>query len=216
MEQRTALIIGASGLTGQVLVQLLLADSLYSSITIYVRKQVSISHPKLKQQIVNYEKLDSAVEADDVFCCLGTTIKKAGSQQAFRQVDLVYPQKVAELQKAGGSKRFLLISAVGADDQSGIFYSKTKGQVEKAIIVLQYACTCIFRPSLIMGERSERRIGESIAMFFAKIIGPVLVGPLRKYQPVTALSIAKSMQDAALRFEDGIHIITSDEIKKFE
>ncbi len=216
MEQRTALILGASGLTGQALLQLLLADALYSTVIIYVRKQVLINHPKLQQQIMNYEKLESAVQADDVFCCLGTTIKKAGNQQAFRQVDLVYPQKVAELQKTSGSKRFLLISAVGADEQSSIFYSKTKGQVEKAITILDYPCTCIFRPSLIMGERSERRIGEKIAIFLAKMIGPVLVGPLKKYQPVSALSIAKAMQDAAHQFEDGIHFISSDEIKKFE
>ncbi len=216
MEQRTALILGASGLTGQVLLQLLLADALYSTVTIYVRKQVLINHPKLQQQIVNYDKLDSAVQADDVFCCLGTTIKKAGSQQAFRQVDLVYPQKVAELQKNAGSKRFLLISAVGADEQSSIFYSKTKGQVEKAITVLEYPCTCIFRPSLIMGERSERRVGEKIGIFLAKIIGPVLVGPLKKYQPVSALGLAKAMQHTAHHFEDGIHFISSDKIKTFE
>lgn len=216
MEQRTALILGASGLTGQVLLQLLLADALYSTVTIYVRKQVLINHPKLHQEIVNYDKLDSAVQADDVFCCLGTTIKKAGSEQAFRQVDLVYPQKVAELQKNAGSKRFLLISAVGADEHSSIFYSRTKGQVEKAIAVLGYNITCIFRPSLIMGERSERRIGESLAIFLAKIIGPLLIGPLKKYQPVSALGIAKAMQDAAHQFEDGIHFISSDEIKKFE
>ena len=216
MEKRTALIIGASGLTGQVLLQLLLADSLYDTVTIYVRKQVNIHHPKLQQQIVNYDKLDSAVQADDVFCCLGTTIKKAGSQQAFRQVDLVYPQKVAELQRNAGSRRFLLISAVGADEQSSIFYSRTKGQVEKAISILQYPCTCIFRPSLIMGERSERRVGEKIAILVAKIIGPLLIGPLRKYQPVSALGIAKAMQHAAHQFEDGIHFIASDEIKKFE
>lgn len=216
MEQRTALILGASGLTGQVLLQLLLADTLYSRVIIYVRKQVLINHPKLQQEIVNYDKLDSAVLADDVFCCLGTTIKKAGSQQAFRQVDLVYPQKVAELQKNAGSKRFLLISAVGADEQSSIFYSKTKGQVEKAISVLEYSCTCIFRPSLIMGERSERRVGEKIGIFLAKIIGPVLVGPLKKYQPVSALGIAKAMKHAAHQFEDGLHFISSDKIKTFE
>jgi uncharacterized protein YbjT (DUF2867 family) len=216
MEQRTALILGASGLTGQVLLQLLLADALYSTVTIYVRKQVLINHPKLQQEIVNYDKLDLAVQADDVFCCLGTTIKKAGNQQAFRQVDLVYPQKVAELQKNAGSKRFLLISAVGADEHSSIFYSKTKGQVEKAITVLEYPCTCIFRPSLIMGERSERRIGEKIAIFLAKIIGPILVGPFKKYQPVSALGLAKALQNAAHEFEDGIHFISSDQIKKFE
>ncbi len=216
MEQRTALLLGASGLTGQVLLQLLLADPLYRSVIIYVRKTVRMDHPKLIQQVVDYEKLDTATQADDVFCCLGTTIKKAGTQTAFRQVDLVYPQKVAELQKQAGSKRFLLISAVGADTNSSIFYSKIKGQVEKAIESLNYAGTYIFRPSLIMGERAERRVGEKIAMAIAKIIGPLLVGPFKKYQPVSALSIAKAMQNAAHHYEEGVHYISSDEIKKFE
>jgi len=216
MEQRTALIIGASGLTGKELLQVLLADPLYRLIIIYVRKPLEISHPKLQQQVVDYERLDTAVQADDVFCCLGTTIKKAGSQQAFRQVDLIYPQKVAELQRNAGSKRFLLISAVGADEASSIFYSKTKGQVEKAISILQYPCTCIFRPSLIIGERSERRVGEKIAMMLTRIIAPLLIGPLKKYQPVSALAIAKAMQDAAHQYSDGFHLIPSDEIKKFD
>jgi uncharacterized protein YbjT (DUF2867 family) len=216
MEQRTALIVGASGLTGKELLQVLLADPLYQLVIIYVRKHLEISHPKLQQQVVDYEKLATAIEADDVFCCLGTTIKKAGSQQAFRQVDLVYPQKVAELQRNAGSKRFLLISAVGADEQSSIFYSKTKGQVEKAISILAYPCTCIFRPSLIMGERSERRVGEKIAMMLTQVIAPLLIGPLKKYQPVSALAIAKAMQDAAHQYSNGIHLIPSDEIKKFD
>ncbi|TDO26774.1 NAD(P)H-binding protein [Sediminibacterium goheungense] len=216
MKQRTALILGASGLTGQVLLQLLLVDPLYRSVTIYVRKRVRIDHPKLIQLVVDYEKLDTAIEADDVFCCLGTTIKKAGTQAAFRQVDLVYPEKAAALQKAGGSKRFLLISAVGADMDSSIFYSKIKGQVEKAIEALNFSGTYIFRPSLIMGERAERRVGEKIAMSIAKIIGPLLVGPFKKYQPVSALSIAKAMQHAAHHYDEGIHYISSDEIKQFE
>lgn len=216
MEQRTALILGASGLTGQVLLQLLLVDPLYRSVTIYVRKRVRIDHPKLIQLVVDYEKLDTAIEADDVFCCLGTTIKKAGTQAAFRQVDLVYPEKAAALQKAGGSKRFLLISAVGADMDSSIFYSKIKGQVEKAIEALNFSGTYIFRPSLIMGERAERRVGEKIAMSIAKIIGPLLVGPFKKYQPVSALSIAKAMQHAAHHYDEGVHYISSDEIKQFE
>lgn len=216
MEQRTALILGASGLTGQELLQLLLNDPLYRLVIVYVRKPIEKSHPKLQQQIMDYEKLDSAVQADDVFCCLGTTIKKAGSQQAFRLVDLVYPQKVAELQRAAGSQRFLLISAVGADERSFIFYSKTKGQVERAIMSLDYPCLCIFRPSLIMGNRTERRTGEKIAMVLAKIIGPLIIGPLKKYQPVSVGSLAKAMQDAAHKCTDGIRFISSDEIKKFE
>ena len=216
MEQKTALIIGASGLTGQVLLQALLADTSYSLVTIYLREQVSFNHPKLQKKIIDYEKLDTAVVADDVFCCLGTTIKKAGSQMAFRKVDLIYPQKVAELQRNAGSRKFLLISAVGANIHAPFFYSRIKGEVERAIIALDYPCTCIFRPSLIIGERSEHRAGESAAITFAKVIEPAILGPFKKYRPVSALSIAKAMQYAAHNYTAGVHIIPSDEIKKFE
>ena len=216
MQQKTALILGASGLTGQHLLELLLNDPLYTQITIYVRKPVHISHPKLVQQIVDFEKLDTAVEATDVFCCLGTTIKKAGSQNAFKQVDLIYPQKIAALQLAAGSQKFLVISAVGADANSSIFYSRTKGQLEKALTLLRYPCLCIFRPSFIMGDRAERRVGEKIGIFIAQLISPLLIGPLKKYKPVSALALAKSMQDAAHQFSNGIHVITSDQSKSSE
>lgn len=216
MQPKTALILGASGLTGQHLLDLLLNDPLYAQITIYVRKPVHISHPKLVQQIVDFEQLDSSVDATDVFCCLGTTIKKAGSQDAFKQVDLIYPQKIAALQLAAGSQKFLVISAVGADANSSIFYSRTKGQLEVSLTALGYPCLCIFRPSFIMGDRAERRVGEKIGIFIAQLISPLLIGPLKKYKPVSALALAKSMQDAAHQFSNGIHVITSDQSKSSE
>lgn len=215
MEQRTALVLGASGLTGQNLLNLLLDDPMYTRITIYVRKLLASDHPKLEQHIVNYDGLDQAIDAEDVFCCLGTTIKKAGNQQAFRLVDLVYPQRVAELQLAR-SKRILVISAVGADANSSIFYSRTKGQMEKALMILGYQCLCIFRPSFIIGERSERRTAEKIGMGISKLLSPLLIRPLKKYQAVTALGLAKSMQDAAHRFSEGVHIIPSNESNAFD
>ncbi len=216
MQPKTALILGASGLTGQHLLELLLNDPLYAQITIYVRKPAHISHPKLVQQIIDFEKLNTAVDVTDIFCCLGTTIKNAGSQDAFRQVDLIYPQKIAALQLAAGSQRFLVISAVGADVNSSIFYSRTKGQLEAALTALGYPCLCIFRPSFIMGDRAERRVGETIGIFIAKLISPILVGPFKKYKPVAALALAKSMQDAAHHSLNGTHIIPSDKIKSFE
>jgi len=216
MPQKTALLLGASGLTGQHLLELLLNDPLYDQITVYVRRPVPISHPKLIQQIVDYDQLNTSVDATDVFCCLGTTIKKAGSQEAFKQVDLVYPKKIAALQLAAGSQKFLVISAVGADEHSSIFYSRTKGQLEKALIGLGYPCLCIFRPSFIMGDRAERRVGEKIGIFIAKLISPILIRQLKKYKPVSAFALATSMQHAAHYFENGVHRISSDEIKIFE
>ncbi len=216
MQQKTALILGASGLTGKHLLELLLNDPLYRQITVYVRKPVQISHPKLVQQIIDFEKIDTGIDATDVFCCLGTTIKKAGSQDAFKQVDLIYPQKIAALQLAAGSQKFLVISAVGADEKSSIFYSRTKGQLEKALSLLRYPCLCIFRPSFIMGDRSENRVGEKIGIFIAKLMSPLLIGPLKQYKPVSALALARSMQDAAHHNVNGTYVFSSDEIKTFE
>lgn len=216
MLNKTALLLGASGLTGRNVLQLLLNDSLYTQVTIYVRRPVKLSHPKLIQQVINYETLDTAVEADDVFCCLGTTIKKAGSQEAFRQVDLVYPLRVAALQLAAGSTQFNLISAVGASEKSGVFYSRTKGEVEQALQRMGFPQLNIFRPSIIIGERDERRTGEKIALGMARVIAPLLIGSLRKYRPVTALAIARAMLHYAHAAEQGIHIITSDQIQLFE
>lgn len=216
MLNKTALLLGASGLTGRNVLQLLLNDSLYTQVTIYVRRPVKLSHPKLIQQVINYETLDTAVEADDVFCCLGTTIKKAGSQEAFRQVDLVYPLRVAALQLAAGSTQFNLISAVGASEKSGIFYSRIKGEVEQALQRMGFPQLNIFRPSIIIGERDERRTGEKIALGMARVIAPLLIGSLRKYRPVTALAIARAMLHYAHAAEQGIHIITSDQIQLFE
>lgn len=216
MLNRTALLLGASGLTGRNVLQLLLNDSLYTQVTIYVRRPVKLSHPKLIQQVINYETLDTAVEANDVFCCLGTTIKKAGSQQAFRQVDLVYPLRVAALQLAAGSTQFNLISAVGASERSGVFYSRIKGEVEQALQRMGFPQLHIFRPSIIIGERDERRTGEKIALGLARVIAPLLIGPLRKYRPVTALAIARAMLHYAHAAEPGMHVITSDQIQLFE
>lgn len=216
MEQKTALILGASGLTGQILLDLLLNDPGYSRITIYIRKPVTISHPKLVQQVINFNKLESAVEATDVFCCLGTTIKKAGTEEAFRQVDLIYPQKIAALQLAAGSKKFLVISAAGANEHSSIFYSRTKGQMEKALMALGYPCLCIFRPSFIVGERSERRMGEKAGIILTRLISPLLIGPLKKYKPVSALALAKCIQYSANYYSEGVQIISSDQTAQFE
>jgi uncharacterized protein YbjT (DUF2867 family) len=216
MLNKTALLLGASGLTGRNVLQLLLNDGLYTQVTIYVRRPVKLSHPKLIQQVINYETLDTAVEADDVFCCLGTTIKKAGSQEAFRQVDLVYPLRVAALQLAAGSTQFNLISAVGASEKSGVFYSRIKGEVEQALQRMGFPQLNIFRPSIIIGERDERRTGEKIALGMARVIAPLLIGSLRKYRPVTALAIARAMLHYAHAAEQGIHIITSDQIQLFE
>ncbi len=213
---KTALLLGATGLTGNLLLDLLLNNNDYQKVVVYTRRIIEKSHPKLEQRVIDFNLLDTTVQADDVFCCLGTTIKQAGSKPAFEKVDFEYSLKIARLQKEAGSKQFLLISAMGADAKSMIFYSRVKGKLENELQQLGYDSLYIFRPSFITGDRKEKRTGEYIGLVFMSIINPLLIGPLKKYKAVSALAIAKAMMHFASLKEGGNQIILSDEIKKFE
>jgi uncharacterized protein YbjT (DUF2867 family) len=194
---KVALIAGSSGLTGGFLLKILLEAPEYREVIAYVRKRSGIQHPKLREVVMDWEKLDAPVPADDVFCCLGTTIKKAGSQEAFRRVDYEYPLHLAELQLEGGSQQFLLVSAIGADASSSIFYSRVKGELEDALKKLGYKSLHIFQPSFIAGPRKEKRVGERIGLAIFSFISPLFIGPLKKYAPIPAEHIARAMYRSA-------------------
>jgi uncharacterized protein YbjT (DUF2867 family) len=213
---KTALLVGATGLTGNLLLELLLNNNDYQKVIVYTRRIIEISHPKLEQRVIDFNTLNTSVQADDLYCCLGTTIKQAGSKPAFEKVDYEYPLKIAKLQQQAGSKKFLLISAMGADANSMIFYSRIKGKLENELQQLGYESLYIFRPSFITGNRKEKRTGEYIGLIFMSIINPLLIGPLKKYKAVSALAIAKAMMHFASLIPTGNQIILSDEIKKFE
>lgn len=212
----TALIIGASGLTGNILLSLLLNSNHYTKVIAYVRTPLKMEHDKLVQQIVNFDTIHNGITADDVFCCLGTTIKKAKTKTAFEKVDYFYPLKIAQLQHKAGSKHFFLISAMGASLQSSFFYSKVKGKLERDIMHIGYEALYIFRPSLIVGNRNEHRTGEKIAIALMQFLNPLLFGPFKKFQSVEASAIAKAMLHFAENSTLGNHTILSDEIKKLE
>lgn len=213
---KSALVLGATGLTGSHLLALLLDSDLYHTVTIYTRKPTGISHTKLREIIVDLDSLEESVPADEVFCCLGTTIKKARTKEAFTKVDLEYPVRIAKLQHAAGSQKFLVVSALGSSPTSAIFYSRIKGLMEEALKQIGYPSLFIFRPAIITGERKERRMGEGIGLAISKFLSPVMVGPLKKYRPVSALAIAKSMLQAAQYRATGTVVIASDEIKSLE
>ncbi len=214
---KTALIAGASGLTGGYLLNLLLESPEYSNVIAYVRKSSGLPHPKLKEMVVDWETLQEPVAAEDVFCCLGTTIKKAGSQEAFRRVDYNYPLQLAQLQFRGGSQQFLLVSAMGADAKSSIFYSRVKGELENALQSIGYKSLHIFRPSFIAGPRKESRTGEKIGLAIFSILSPLFIGPLKKYAPIQAEHIARAMLRTAQKNEQGTKVYDSavtDELGK--
>ena len=185
---KTAILLGASGLVGGYVLEYLLNDDTYEKVIVLSRKISNQPHPKKQELIINFDELEqhkNELKADVVFCCLGTTISKAGSKEAFKKVDYEYPLKVAEIAKQNGAKSYLLISALGASKSSIVFYNQVKGEVENAIQQLQFDAFHILQPSLIIGERKEARFTEGIAQKISPILDGVLVGYLSKYKSNT-------------------------------
>lgn len=216
-EQRTALVVGATGLIGGHVVKLLLASPLYERVRVVARRKPALEDPKLDAVTVDFERLgEHAVEiaGDDVFCCLGTTIAKAGSQQAFARVDRDYPVEIARLARANGARQFLLISSVGADAKSANYYLRTKGDVEAAVSTLRYESVQILRPSLLLGERPEFRWKEKLSEPLARLFSVVMLGPLAKYRPIEGSAVASAMVAVAKQRAPGIHIIEGRSLRK--
>ena len=210
---RTALVAGASGLTGGHLLSRLLADDRYTHVTALVRKKSLPANRKLAQLIVDFEALPALPTADDAYCCLGTTIKKAGSQAAFRQVDLEFVVNFARAAKQAGVKRFLVISSLGANARSAVFYSRVKGEMENALCRVGFDAQHIFQPSLIIGERKVQRPAERFGIAAFNAVGTLMVGPMRKYRPIESATIAQAMINAAFSASRGISAYQSDAIE---
>lgn len=204
---RTALLAGATGLVGSHVLKFLLAAAEWDRVVTLGRRAAPERHDKLEQRVLD---LGTVEAAHDVFCCLGTTIKKAGSQEGFRRVD---HDLVVELARAGvraGATQFLLVSAVGADPESRVFYSRVKGETEADVRKLPYRAVQIFRPSLLLGERTEVRLGERIAMMAAPLLQLALVGRLRRYRPIQARDVARAMVRIAREAPRGPNVFEYD------
>jgi uncharacterized protein YbjT (DUF2867 family) len=213
---RSALLAGTTGLIGGRLLSRLLAHPDYDRVAVWVRRPVSLQIHKFSQLVVDFERLaDYAdqLDAQDVYVALGTTIKKAGSQEAFRKVDFDYPLALARIAKERGARRFLLVSALGADARSRMFYNRVKGEVEEAIAGAGIAQTWFFRPSLLVGPREEVRPGERAANAIGKAVAPFLIGGLRKYRPIAADAVAAAMVYAATH-DVAPGVVESDQIAK--
>jgi uncharacterized protein YbjT (DUF2867 family) len=213
---KNALLAGASGLVGKELLHQLLEHPGYKRIFIIVRKQIQLDHPKLNQLIVDFDKiegLDIYEPIDEVFCTLGTTIKKAGSQEAFRKVDLDYVLSLGKFCEVHEVRKFLVVSAMGADASSRIFYNRVKGEMEQGIQALGIPMKFIFRPSLLLGDRKEFRLGERIAQALMTAIGFLFIGGLKKYRAVHARTVAKAMINVANSNADNFLILDSSQIQ---
>lgn len=215
MEPRSALLLGATGLVGGHVLDLLLDDPAYGSVLAIGRRPAAREHPKLRQETLDFARVrDFAdrVRAQDVFCCLGTTLRAAGSREAFRRVDLDYPRMLAEAASRNGAERFLLLSALGADPRSSIFYNHVKGEAEDAVRTLPFQEVVILRPSLLLGAREEHRPWEALAQTVVPRLSFLLAGPLRNYRAVEARTVARAMVRAAKAGGRGVRVLEGSEI----
>jgi uncharacterized protein YbjT (DUF2867 family) len=206
---RSTLLLGATGLVGRELLTLLLDDDDVNRVVVLARRASGATHAKLDEHVLDLAKMDEhsgLFAVDQIFCALGTTIKVAGSQERFRVVDHDYPLAAARLGKAQGATHYLLVSAMGANAQSRIFYNRVKGDVENDIIALQYDATTIARPSLLLGERQEVRRGERIAEKLAWLMPP-------KYKPNRARDVAKAMVEMSKEQRAGVKVVESRELR---
>jgi uncharacterized protein YbjT (DUF2867 family) len=215
---KTALIAGATGLVGSYLLRMLLQSDRYNKVIALVRHPIDIQDPKLEQKIIDFNKLavTPGLIADDVFCCLGTTMKKAGSKEKFYQVDFTYVTELAKITSRQFASQFLVISSMGADPNSSFYYNRVKGEMEEAVKKLPFTAVHIFRPSLLTGHRSETRLGEKVGSVLMGGLKFAMLGPLRKYRSIPAQVVAKAMLQMAIDNGGGIKIHQSDEIASYQ
>lgn len=214
---QTAVIIGATGLTGSHLVNLLLHNPAFDKVKVLLRNPSLKPREGLEIAIVDFDdeqSLAAALHGDALFCCIGTTRKKAGGKEEFRQVDFNIPVRCATLAKRQGIRQFLLMSSIGANVRSRFFYLRTKGETEQAITRLNFPGMHIFRPAALLGKRREKRLGEMLGQWLVMVFYYLLQGRWKKYRAIKASTVAKAMIAAAVKGEAGTHIYESDAIKE--
>jgi uncharacterized protein YbjT (DUF2867 family) len=210
-----ALLAGATGLVGQRVLRLLLADGAFTRVVALARRPLSVTDQKLSVELVpDFSRLDDrpAPAATVALCALGTTIKQAGSQEAFRAVDHDAVVAFARWAARAGCQTFVLVSSVGADAGAGTFYLQVKGQAEESVAALGFRRFIALRPSLILGERQERRFGEAAAQALMPALSPLLLGPLRRYRGITGDQVAAAMITAARDQQPGREIWEHDRL----
>ncbi len=213
-KKRVAVIAGGSGLVGKELLQQLLQSQLYELVIALVRRPLKLNNPKLREITVNFAELPQLPEYSDadIFCALGTTLKQAGSREAFRAVDYDLVLALAKTVAAGGARQFLLVSSVGANSQSATFYLRVKGELEEALKPLPFQALHIFRPSFLAGNREEVRTGERIGGTLAKALDFAFVGKLKKFSAIDVADLAAAMLAAARDAKPGLHVYDYEQI----
>ena len=207
---RTALILGATGLVGRHVTERLIRRAEWDRVVVVVRRPTGLADPKLTEIIADFDALGAhadAMNANDVFACLGTTIKVAGSKERFRRVDYAYTLQGARIAHERGASRLCLVSSVGAHTASSNFYLQVKGDTERDARLIGYAGVTVARPSVLLGERAEKRSGERFAMTLGNALGFAMIGGLQRYRPIDARVVADALVAAAIGGERGTRIV---------
>ncbi len=214
------MVLGATGATGRILMERLLASDVYHRvIVIHYRPTPWAMHPKVTEQIVSLdqlEALDCETSVDEVFCCLGTTIRRAGSRAAFRQVDQDYVIAIAQWIYSNKQPRLHLISAYGANPQSRAFYMRVKGEVEESLKTMGLASLVIYQPSLLHGERDEFRPAERIGFYALSVLACLPLAAVRQYRPTRIRALAEAMFQHSLKERKALTVLKPDDIAVFE
>lgn len=212
-----AIIAGSTGLIGSKLLQILLRESFYDEVFILVRKKIDFDHKKITQLVVNFDQLDSYADTltgHALFSCLGTTNAKTPDKTIYRHIDHDYPVHLAQLALKNGIGQYHLVSSIGADTGSPFFYTKTKGETEADIRQLGLPALYIYRPSMLTGDRQEKRSMEKALIALYKIIDPLLFGSWKKYRSIAGETVAMAMYKQSTKNNTGTFIYESDKIKQ--
>ncbi len=214
---KTAIILGASGLTGGFLLKELLEDANYSQIKIFARSPLRTKHEKVTEYIgdlLSLEVFQSDFTGDVVFCCVGTTLKKTPDKNLYRKIDFGIPVTTAKLCKVNNISTLVVISSLGANAKSSFFYPRTKGEMEVSVLSYGIESTYLLQPSFITGKRTESRFLEYVGFCITKLLSFVLVGPLKKFKSIAAITLAKAMHTLAEGSNTTATRIPSDQIVK--
>lgn len=211
-----AIIAGATGLIGSSLLQQLLDHPDYTMVTAVVRKEIPLQHPKFRQVVVDFDRLENHqehIKGDVVFCALGTTKSKTPDEAQYRKIDYQYPLDIAFIAHQNGASQYHLVSALGANINSSIFYTRLKGEVERDLKTIPFKAIHIYRPSLLVGDRKEHRSAEGLMIGLMRVLNPLLIGGLRKYRSIKIEKVASAMLKQSLKPLTGIFTYDSDQIE---
>jgi len=217
MSRKSAIVFGGTGLIGRAVIDELVDSDLYNTVLFFVRQKSGFkADSKVNEIIIDFNNLESFseyIKGDDMFICLGTTIKKAGSIKRMEEIDRDLPVKIANLASANQVKRLAVVSSIGADARSSNYYLRIKGEMERRILEKDFETLAIVRPSLLLGQRKEKRFGESVGKVFMKLSGSLLFGKFRKYRAIEGKSVAKAMV-RILNITTGKAIYESDVLQR--